>query len=70
MINELGIQYEVCDTLADAISMGNTMRFDDYHILVKVKRKKKIICIVWHSPYIQCQFCSMEKKTNEPFIWL
>ena len=67
---ELDLKCRLCKTLDEAVAFGETRTAHSYHILVKQKRKKMIICVVYHVPYTTCKFCAMDENNTELFIWL
>jgi len=66
----LNLQYKIVEGVIDGEEFGESLNGHDYHILIKLKKKKQTICVVYHLPHITCEFCKLEKINNEPFIWL
>jgi len=66
----INLEHKIVDTLQEAVAFGENMPYNQYHILIKSKKKKHIIAVIYHTSHTKCEFCKIDELSNEPFIWL
>jgi hypothetical protein len=65
--NELNLEYRRVKTIDEGIEIGEAKPSQDYHILIRKKRKILVTHLFWQ----KCEFCHLEDDTgivdlNEP----
>jgi len=66
----INLEYKIVSSLQEAAELGESMPYNQYHILIKPKKKRHIIALVYHTTHTQCEFCRIEEQKQEAVIWI